>query len=313
MNQEQLQAYCINTWPRFFTVFLKNLQPDFNTRLNGHGMRYHLEGWPNDPYTHFWQGAVACKFEDYGKSGTWPNYDLNRWMRVYIAAEEKYHPLSGQADHPVHDAYEGWDRTDIQSLPNFTWSEARIRQFSRMTLSATLMGDGWWNGCSYEEDYYFFNFLRGGMPQYAPHSTPETSIQLGKARGGVQTYNAHLGFPVYYRRFLNQGTGFAYSVVHNPWNFEINGIPAEDGKWFYGDWPDGAFSESPLPPTNAGGGGSDAPAGGGGGGGGMGGCFLGGGNRVGTTFDLLLTALLGLSLLLRRIGRRAGRSSRRDG
>ena len=110
-----------------------------------------------------------------------------------------------------------------------------------MTLSATLMGDAHWDGYSVLQDGYFYYFLREGRTEYAPRVIPEAQIQLGKARGIRQAVNAELGFPCITVVSSIRGRGMP-TVVHNPWNQVIRGIPAEDGKWFYGDWPDGTHS-----------------------------------------------------------------------
>lgn len=253
MDYWELTDYAKETWEYFTVNFYGPLNDYMITQQNGHNMETYVEGLPQEmnraPYLE--ENIASCKLEEYGGWGGYPNWELDKWIKVYSAIEDQYHPISGQKDDPVYDSYEGWDQTIVQSGPRFTWTQEKKDQWDRSTLSAALMGDGYWDGVHYKEDYYFHGFLRGGQSQYAPHFIDEFYIKLGRALTNYQIYQDLNNSPLYYRQFFNDETQQMYTVVHNPFDVASHNVPPRDGVWFYGDWPHGEFTrvgEENLPP-----------------------------------------------------------------
>ncbi|MBF0385309.1 MAG: hypothetical protein HQL27_05505 [Candidatus Omnitrophica bacterium] len=242
-NQQDFANYCRDTWLFYSNNFIKPLKNEMITRLNGHALRWRLENWPENPHPEIQESFKASKLENFGNWGGWPGYDLPRWVKVYISIEENYHPLSSDPNDPAFDSQQGWDITSVQSEPYYGWTQEDIARWTRFGLSATLLGDGFFFGNSYMEDYYFASFLRGNQSQFAPRFIPQQLFHLGKAQGDYMQYNYYPNNPVYYRQFFDEALQKTYTVACNPWHFRIKDVPAKDGVWFEGDWPNGQYTE----------------------------------------------------------------------
>jgi hypothetical protein len=208
----------------------------FITRGNGHYLR-----WLLDPQCHRGEDAVytqtfsGWKVERYGDWGGWPNSDSTRgyWFRCYRSIEDVYRP------HGV-DSREGWDVTTLQSNPSLTWSDAKREKWARFNLGQCLMGDGFFDGQAFEEDFFFYKYLEESVPgwaAYAPTWIPEMGLTLGHAVDDFQEYRAVPDAkPLYYRHFTNEvgQQTFLYTVVVNIWPVTLAGVPARDAMWFNG-------------------------------------------------------------------------------
>jgi len=244
MNYNELTDYCRDTWNLMTTNFWGDLaRQGFITRLNGNGLKWRGEGYTNDWPA--WQESFAgCKFEDCFKWGGWPRYNIPMYWNCYRWVEELYHPMSQNPNE--NDNLQGWDVTSIQVNAEKDWPEETRLQFKRFGLAFTLMGDGVADCYANAEDYFFGDFLRGlggnpADPTDAPEGIPEMNFPLGYALDSYQTYSYYPLNPLYYRQFYNNDTQQMYTVAVNIWNFAIQNIPAQDGVWFTGDWPDGVY------------------------------------------------------------------------
>ncbi len=241
-DEEQFEAYCRNVWRSWFLDFLKPLQDRFIVRVNNHHTRWYFEHQQN-PWPEVQQAATGCKLERYFGAGGWPSWDQPQWSAVYHAVEELYHPLNPDPTEPGLDGHQGWDMTTVQLNAPFDWPGERIDRYKRAGLASTLMGDGFYDGTAYAEDFYYTGYLRGGQTQYAPRDIPEMRIPLGRALGPSRYYRADQRRPLEYRWFRNEETGQFYTVVCNVWDVPVAGIPAQDGVWFRGRWPAGEYEQ----------------------------------------------------------------------
>ncbi|MFH1101156.1 MAG: hypothetical protein V1726_03865 [Methanobacteriota archaeon] len=241
MNYNELTAYCRDTWNMITTDFWGDLvQHGFITRLNGNGLRWRGEDYTNDWPA--WQESFSgCKFEDAFKWGGWPNWDMPMWWNIYGWVEQYYHPLTNNPND--QDERQGWDVTTIQVNARNSWDNTTRQKWKRMGLAYTLMGDGYADCYASQDDYFFCFFLRHGHNEYAPEGIPEMQFTLGQALGEYHMYSYYPMYPLYYRQFFNNETQKTYAVVLNIWNFQISNIPAKDGVWFEGDWPQGEYTQ----------------------------------------------------------------------
>ncbi len=240
MNAGQLEDYCRDTW-NYITV---NLWGDmarhgFITRINDNSFRWLAQGFEN-PWPAVQESFSGCKFEDLGKWGGWPNYNMTLFWRCYNWLEPYYHPLEQTEE---NNPRQGWDISTMQLNAENQWSLAARQKWKRMGLAFTLMGNGTADVYASADDFHFWYFLHDGTVAYAPEGIPELSIQLGNAWGPYETfYNTSFPTkPLYYRQFYNADNQTTYTVVVNIHDVTIQGIPYKDGTWFEGNWPDGSY------------------------------------------------------------------------
>ena len=227
MTCEDYRKYAFPHYSRFLTDCIGTLtRKGIITRCNGH-FDYKVCGWQNPLLIKhanlIYNNFSGPKLEHVGNWGGCPKGDLLKWTEILFNIEPNFEPL-----HPVADEYQGWDVGCVECAVRKHWPEHSVNAWQRAILAYALMGEMTFNVKCKDE--------QSRVVPLGPHAL----FKLGKPLGPAKIHRGGLK-PVYYRHFKRKGQ--VYTVAWNPWVHVAAGIPARDGEWFEGKWPDGEYKK----------------------------------------------------------------------